>query len=152
MHASLTPTPNAHTPTWTRRSVRKERKIRPGFTPQEDVRRFRGTRQQQMDSTALPKGHIIGWTPPPTSQPPTVLPASTAGMSKAQKKNEKRKEKRKEKRDEPTKVKDSWEDEDEDGKEQEAKSAAEAKESGAPRTKTDPADGLAQALKKLEVQ
>ncbi|EMD41068.1 hypothetical protein CERSUDRAFT_37833, partial [Gelatoporia subvermispora B] len=49
-------------------SVRKERKIRPGFTPQEDVRRFRGTRQQQMDSTALPKGHIIGWTPPPTSQ------------------------------------------------------------------------------------
>ncbi|KZV75448.1 hypothetical protein PENSPDRAFT_600146, partial [Peniophora sp. CONT] len=26
-------------------SVRKERKIRPGFTPQEDVQRFRGTKQ-----------------------------------------------------------------------------------------------------------
>ncbi|KAI0092799.1 hypothetical protein BDY19DRAFT_877049, partial [Irpex rosettiformis] len=48
-------------------TVRKEIKIRPGFTPQEDVTRFRGTRQKQMDANALPKGHIIGWAPPPTS-------------------------------------------------------------------------------------
>ncbi|TFK93854.1 hypothetical protein K466DRAFT_450382, partial [Polyporus arcularius HHB13444] len=46
-------------------TVRKERKIRPGFTPQEDVRRFRGTRQAQAEANALPKGHIIGWAPPP---------------------------------------------------------------------------------------
>ncbi|KAI0700701.1 hypothetical protein BC835DRAFT_1211761, partial [Cytidiella melzeri] len=48
-------------------TVRREIKIRPGFTPQEDVSRFRGTRQKQMDTTALPKGHIIGWAPPPVS-------------------------------------------------------------------------------------
>ncbi|KAI0773953.1 hypothetical protein C8Q74DRAFT_1172296, partial [Fomes fomentarius] len=44
-------------------SLRKQIKIRPGYTPQEDVRRFRGTRQAQMDSSQLPKGHVIGWTP-----------------------------------------------------------------------------------------
>ncbi|KAG1820259.1 uncharacterized protein BJ212DRAFT_1245840, partial [Suillus subaureus] len=42
-------------------TVRKQLKIRPGFTPQEDVSRFRGSRQQAMDATALPKGHILGW-------------------------------------------------------------------------------------------
>jgi len=45
-------------------SLRKERKIRPGFTPQEDVSRFRGSRQQQMDRSSLPKGHILGWVAP----------------------------------------------------------------------------------------
>ncbi|EPT03570.1 hypothetical protein FOMPIDRAFT_1141690 [Fomitopsis schrenkii] len=95
-------------------SVRKQIKIRPGFTPQEDVRRFRGTRQQQAEATALPKGHIIGWAPPPTSTAPKPgAAASAAAQSKAAKKNEKRKEKRKEKRD-TEKVKDSWEDEDEE--------------------------------------
>ncbi|KAF9498426.1 hypothetical protein BDN71DRAFT_1367117, partial [Pleurotus eryngii] len=44
-------------------TVRKQLKIRPGFTPQEDVRRFRGTRQAEMDARALPKGHIVGWVP-----------------------------------------------------------------------------------------
>ncbi|KIM68599.1 hypothetical protein SCLCIDRAFT_71536, partial [Scleroderma citrinum Foug A] len=29
-------------------TVRKELKIRPGFTPQEDVSRFRGSRQKQL--------------------------------------------------------------------------------------------------------
>ncbi|KAF8312829.1 hypothetical protein DL93DRAFT_2059600, partial [Clavulina sp. PMI_390] len=42
-------------------SVRKEIKIRPGFTPQEDVGRFKTSRQQQREATALPKGHILGW-------------------------------------------------------------------------------------------
>ena len=78
-----------------RNRVRKQIKIRPGYTPQEDVRRFRGTRQTQADVNALPKGHIIGWAPPPQAAP--AAPASKAGLSKAQKKNEKRKEKRKEK-------------------------------------------------------
>ncbi|KZT72580.1 hypothetical protein DAEQUDRAFT_722746 [Daedalea quercina L-15889] len=95
-------------------SVRKQIKIRPGFTPQEDVRRFRGTRQQQAEANALPKGHIIGWTPPPTSSAPKPgAAAASTSQSKAAKKNEKRKEKRKEKR-EVEKVKDNWEDEDEE--------------------------------------
>ncbi|KZT24466.1 hypothetical protein NEOLEDRAFT_1048033, partial [Neolentinus lepideus HHB14362 ss-1] len=45
-------------------SLRKEIKIRPGFTPQEDVKRFRGTKQAQMDTNQLPKGHIPGWVAP----------------------------------------------------------------------------------------
>ncbi|PIL36754.1 hypothetical protein GSI_00443 [Ganoderma sinense ZZ0214-1] len=141
-------------------SVRKQIKIRPGYTPQEDVRRFRGTRQTQADATALPKGHIIGWTPPP--QAAAVAPASKAGMSKAQKKNEKRKEKRKEKRDEGEKVKDNWDDEDEG----EAAGGTTTKTEGvhteeqpnwaaAPDTKKGEAasaDGLADKLDKLEVR
>ncbi|GBE79285.1 hypothetical protein BKA93DRAFT_772199 [Sparassis latifolia] len=95
-------------------SVRKQIKIRPGFTPQEDVRRFRGTRQAQMEANVLPKGHVIGWTPPPSAPKPGAAAAGTA-LSKSAKKNEKRKEKRKEKREETPseKVKDNWEDEDE---------------------------------------
>lgn len=65
-----------------------------------------------MDATALPKGHIIGWAPPPK---PTATPNPTAGMSKSAKKNAKRKEKREAQRaDESPKVKDNWEDDDED--------------------------------------
>ncbi|KAI0334783.1 hypothetical protein GY45DRAFT_1317820 [Cubamyces sp. BRFM 1775] len=150
-------------------TVRKQIKIRPGFTPQEDVRRFRGTRQAQMDANALPKGHIIGWAPPSQT---AVPPASKAGMSKAQKKNEKRKEKRKEKREEPTKVKDNWDDDDEGEAEgastpAASNSAEKAKEgahtpenpnwAAAPDTKQDSkkgtdAEGLADKLEKLEVR
>ncbi|KAF9569035.1 hypothetical protein CPC08DRAFT_739448 [Agrocybe pediades] len=82
-------------------TVRKQIKIRPGFTPQEDVRRFRGTKQAQMDANALPKGHIIGWAPPPTSTASSAANGAKP-MSKAAKKNAKRKEKReKEKADGP---------------------------------------------------
>ncbi|KAI0637790.1 hypothetical protein C8Q77DRAFT_1153506 [Trametes polyzona] len=148
-------------------TVRKQIKIRPGFTPQEDVRRFRGTRQAQMDATALPKGHIIGWVPPSQT---TTVPAPKAGLSKAQKKNEKRKEKRKEKREE-TKVKDSWEDDDEgegeaDGGSAAASGAKTDKGSHTPEKPNwaaapDPkeaakegaeAEGLADKLEKLEVR
>ncbi|KAJ6509885.1 hypothetical protein C8R47DRAFT_1095724 [Mycena vitilis] len=83
-------------------TVRKQIKIRPGFTPQEDVRRFRGTKQTQQDANALPKGHIIGWAPPPTSQASGSKP-----MSKSAKKNAKRREK---KEDKP--VAENWEDDD----------------------------------------
>ncbi|KJA29992.1 hypothetical protein HYPSUDRAFT_32034 [Hypholoma sublateritium FD-334 SS-4] len=97
-------------------SVRKQIKIRPGFTPQEDVRRFRGTKQAQMDSTALPKGHIIGWAPPPKSTAASTSEGKP--LSKSAKKNAKRKEKReKEKTDD---VPDNWDDDDDD----EAKPAA----------------------------
>jgi partner of Y14 and mago len=87
-------------------SVRKERKIRPGFTPQEDVARFRSTRQQAIDARALPKGHVPGWTPPGAAVPEKKDP-----QSKSAKKNEKRREKRKEKRQEA--VRESWDSEDE---------------------------------------
>lgn len=142
--------------------MRKQLKIRPGYTPQEDVRRFRGTRQAQMDANALPKGHVVGWTPPP----PAVPPASKAGLSKAQKKNEKRKEKRKEKRDEP-KVKDNWDDDDE-GEAEGGDATAPAKKTAGSHTpenpnwaaapdtkqasKDDGTEELADKLEKLEVK
>ena len=79
--------------------MRKERRVRPGFTPQEDVQRFRGTRQQAADARsgtlAAGKGGVPGWTVPGAAP----VPASSASLSKAAKKNEKRKKKRQEKRD-----------------------------------------------------
>jgi len=86
--------------------LRKERKIRPGFTPQEDVARFRSVRQQAVEARALPKGHIPGWAPG------AATPEKKEAQSKSAKKNEKRKEKRKEKREEV--VRESWESEDDE--------------------------------------
>jgi len=100
--------PESQRPDGTRR---KEIKIRPGFTPQEDVRKFRGTKQQEMDARALPKGHIIGWAPPSSATNNTTSKPSGA-MSKSQKKNEKRKEKKK--ADIAKKIQENWEDDDED--------------------------------------
>ncbi|KAG5641402.1 hypothetical protein DXG03_005338 [Asterophora parasitica] len=91
-------------------TVRKQIKIRPGFTPQEDVRKFRGTRQAQMDANALPKGHIIGWAPPPQST--AAASGSAKPLSKAAKKNAKRREKKAEQ----ASVPDDWEDDDEEAK------------------------------------
>ncbi|EEB93431.1 hypothetical protein MPER_07908 [Moniliophthora perniciosa FA553] len=48
-------------------SVRKEIRIRPGFTPQEDVKRFRGTRQTQM-MPALYQRDILMMGPPSASE------------------------------------------------------------------------------------
>jgi len=86
-------------------SMRKERKVRPGFTPQEDVAIFRSTRQQAVEARALPKGHIPGWAPPGAA-----AQAKKEPQSKSAKKNEKRKEKRKEKRQEP--VQENWDSDD----------------------------------------
>ncbi len=86
--------------------MRKERKVRPGFTPQEDVAIFRSSRQQAVDTRKLPKGHIPGWAPPGAAAPEQKEP-----QSKSAKKNEKRREKRKEKRQEA--VQENW-DSDED--------------------------------------
>lgn len=140
------------------RSVRKQIKIRPGFTPQEDIGRFRGSRQTQMDTNSLPKGHIIGWVPASST---TTVPAPKANLSKAAKKNEKRREKKKEKKD-AEKVKDSWEDEedgDEDTKESES-AVQKSNLAASPDTKRPPnstaadsqADGLADRLEKLEMR
>ncbi|KAJ7507728.1 hypothetical protein B0H11DRAFT_2153331 [Mycena galericulata] len=89
-------------------TVRKQIKIRPGFTPQEDVRRFRGTKQAQQDANVLPKGHIIGWAPPPSSQ---ASGSATKPMSKSAKKNAKRREKKDDKKEEL--VAENWEDDEE---------------------------------------
>ena len=61
-----------------------------------------------MDATALPKGHIIGWAPPPKS---TAESASAAKpLSKSAKKNAKRREKKAQKE-----VPEDWEEEEEGG-------------------------------------
>ena len=64
-----------------------------------------------MDANTLPKGHIIGWTPPAAT---SASSPSTSAKSKSAKKNEKRKEKRKEKAAAVVaeKIKDNWEDDD----------------------------------------
>lgn len=152
-------------------SVRKQIKIRPGFTPQEDVSRFRGKKQAQMDSNVLPKGHIIGWTPPPSATK-SGAGSGSAPLSKNAKKRQKQKAKKAEA------VSGDWEDEDEDGQvatppaatKETASITNAASEAGkgssgthtpdrpnwaaapAPEKKDDSADGLASELEKLEVQ
>lgn len=76
-----------------------------------------------MDTNALPKGHIIGWAPPPMSTASSSA-NSTKPMSKSAKKNAKRKEKREKEKAEGT-VPDNWDDDDED----EGKSATPSPES-----------------------
>ncbi|KAH9452088.1 hypothetical protein Pst134EB_016048 [Puccinia striiformis f. sp. tritici] len=72
-------------------TLRKEIKIRPGFTPQEDVSKFRSARQSEFESKKLPKGSVVGLIRPQVA----VAQSALRGMSDAQKKNAKRKEKRK---------------------------------------------------------
>jgi partner of Y14 and mago protein len=67
-------------------SVRKELKIRPGFTPQEDQTRFRGSRQAAAEQSARPKGHIPGWVPPSNAastkpKPKTTTTSNIGGRS-----------------------------------------------------------------------
>ncbi|ORY35371.1 hypothetical protein BCR39DRAFT_509125 [Naematelia encephala] len=78
-------------------SVRKQLKIRPGFTPQEDVGVFRPTRQRAAESS---KGIVPGSNrPAPKPQPnpdnPFAAPPPSA-KSKAQMKNERRRAKKRE--------------------------------------------------------
>ena len=75
-------------------STRKELKIRPGFTPQEDVGRFRPARQTASEST---KSVIPGSNRPAPAKPsnpdnPFAQPSQP--KTKAQLKNEKRREKK----------------------------------------------------------
>lgn len=145
-------------------TLRKEIKIRPGFTPQEDVRRFRGTKQADMDARQLPKGHIIGWVPPSNqaSSSTSSKPAGAA-LSKSQKKNQKKKEKRE--AEVSKKIKDSWEDEDDDDagavKEKNKSDSTSKEDSGqsgdagshtadAPTVESEPSR-LAEKLKELEL-
>ena len=60
-----------------------------------------------MDTNVLPKGHIIGWAPPPSSANKPGAGSGSTSLSKNAKKRQKQKEKKAEA------VKDNWEDEDE---------------------------------------
>lgn len=90
-------------------SLRKQIKIRPGFTPQEDVSRFRGTRQQAMDATSLPKGHILGWVAPSSESEQKAKVASAPPPNKNAKKRANQRARKAAEKSEA--VKDSWEDE-----------------------------------------
>ncbi|KAJ3811936.1 hypothetical protein F5876DRAFT_75351 [Lentinula aff. lateritia] len=128
-------------------SVRKQLKIRPGFTPQEDVRRFRGTKQTQADANALPKGHIIGWIPPSSKEADPSKP-----LSKSAKKNAKRREKKVSDKKADESVKDNWEDDDDD----ETIAAAPQKNEELTKTNgaqsTDAAESLSSKMEKLDVR
>ncbi|WWC63155.1 uncharacterized protein I303_105755 [Kwoniella dejecticola CBS 10117] len=92
-------------------TVRKEQKVRPGFTPQEDVGRFRSTRQTQEDARSssrpiIPGSNKIGAQPKVSTENVNVFASDPKEKTKAQIKNEKRREKRREK------VSMSWDDED----------------------------------------
>ncbi|KAJ3987222.1 hypothetical protein F5890DRAFT_1405767 [Lentinula detonsa] len=128
-------------------SVRKQLKIRPGFTPQEDVRRFRGTKQAQMDVNTLPKGHIIGWTPPPSKEVDPSKP-----LSKSAKKNAKRREKKANDKKDDEPVKDSWE---EDADEAPVAAATQKDELTTNNNEAPPPDAvesLSSKMKKLDVR
>ncbi|KAF8640031.1 hypothetical protein AX17_001273 [Amanita inopinata Kibby_2008] len=127
-------------------SVRKQLKIRPGFTPQEDVRRFRGTKQAQMDASTLPKGHIIGWVPPSSTSPN----ASEKPVSKSAKKNAKRKEKRAEKQTDKV-VPESWEDDEEAPATTAPTMAAADTNKTVARERDSSTDGLVDKLEMLKV-
>jgi partner of Y14 and mago len=96
-----------------------------------------------MDARALPKGHIIGWSPPSN----TASSTNGAGLSKSQKKNQKRKEKRE--AEVSKKIKDNWEEEDEDDTATDAAKKDEVIETEADRPNDDE---LADELQKLEVK
>ncbi|KAH7930121.1 hypothetical protein BV22DRAFT_1028854 [Leucogyrophana mollusca] len=142
-------------------SVRKQLKVRPGFTPQEDVSRFRGTRQTQMDARALPKGHILGWVAP------SAATQSKPGAPPPNKNAKKRQNQRAKKAAQKEEVRDNWEDDDEDGEGVAGKGAedkgekSDGKPNGAvaPNTSTntqkseqEDSDALASKFEKLDVK
>lgn len=75
--------------------LRKEVKIRPGYTPEEDVQRYRSAHASKAGPVkkGIP-GLVTAIVAPPSSS--ASSPGVSSSKSKAQKKNEKRKEKRKE--------------------------------------------------------
>ncbi|WVW85820.1 hypothetical protein I302_107858 [Kwoniella bestiolae CBS 10118] len=93
-------------------TVRKEQKVRPGFTPQEDVGRFRSSRQAAEDARAnsrptIPGSNRLG-PQASKSKEENVFASEPREKTKAQIKNEKRREKRREK------VAVSWDEDDDD--------------------------------------
>jgi partner of Y14 and mago protein len=138
-------------------SVRKTIKIRPGFTPQEDVQRFRGTRQQDSDKRQLPAGHILGWVSP-SSEAKKSSESGAAAASKSAAKNAKRNAKKKEEKQKALeeKIRECWEDDDDTVRKPKALPAEDSGESSKADVKTKDADGreeddLAEGMSKLVV-
>lgn len=99
-------------------SIRKERKVRPGYTPPEDVEKFKSARQQDADRRALPKGMVPGMASSAISAARAAQEGSAAAeLSKSAKKNAKRREKKDEDDRPPASnepVKDSWDEEEDE--------------------------------------
>ena len=76
-------------------STRKELKIRPGFTPQEDIGLYRSSRQQSTPSKASVPGSNKP-APPSQKSSDNVFAQPAAAKTKAQLKNEKRRERKRE--------------------------------------------------------
>ncbi|WRT68231.1 uncharacterized protein IL334_005207 [Kwoniella shivajii] len=93
-------------------TVRKEQKVRPGFTPQEDVGRFRSTRQAQEDARSSSRPTIPGSNKPKSQSASNSennpFASELREKTKAQLKNEKRREKKREK------VSVNWDEDDDD--------------------------------------
>jgi hypothetical protein len=87
-------------------SLRKELKIRPGFTPQEDVGRFRGSRQKASETTKVPGSDRIQQPPKPDNPFAPTSSSSSNTKTKAQIKNEKRRANKK--------VNKNWDESDDD--------------------------------------
>jgi len=136
-------------------SVRKEIKIRPGYTPQEDVKPFRPIRVQ--DSTAGRGGPrvIPGWVPP---EQPAVKKAAkpTASTAKAAKagatsgaKGATPAKKAKKAEKVPAIVKDSWE-EDEDVGTDQAKVGAAGEQTSSSKSAEQATSDIDQLTKDVE--
>ena len=94
---------------------RQEIKIRPGYTPQEDVSLFRSSKQVELEQHRARKGTVPGLKPNPLVQDALrgISGGGSASGSKSAKKNAKRKEKRNEGATSSENiVKDSWDDDD----------------------------------------
>ena len=93
-------------------SVRKELKIRPGFTPQEDVGRFKTTRQvvSEITKSTIPGSNR---TRPIVSKEDNPFAQPTSAKSKAQLKNEKRRGRRRAAGGDPASTRD-WDESDDD--------------------------------------
>jgi len=68
-----------------------------------------------MDANSLPKGHIIGWTPPPSTTKPGAPSGSGSGTTSLSK-NAKKRQKQREKKVEALVVKDNWDDDEDEEK------------------------------------
>ncbi|GAA5931155.1 mago-binding domain-containing protein [Sporobolomyces koalae] len=102
-------------------SLRQEIKIRPGFTPQEDVTLFRSQKQLELDHHRQTKGTVPGLRPNPLVQQALAnVSGSGASQGKSARRNAAKRNKDKQDGESTrtaaatTKVKDSWDDEEDE--------------------------------------
>lgn len=125
--------------------LRKELKIRPGFTPQEDVGRFRGPRQlaQEQASSRIPGSNRTRPTPSSTNSGPNPFASTSSNTNtasesktKAQLKNEKRRASKK--------VNKNWDESDDDDDEDDGNMADAFKAADEARKRLDANDAKEQ--------